>query len=110
MGNIDKLANITRAVLAPAWSNLSMPLVRVAEALGVSRVLLTAHAEMLGLPSRAKNGAAPKKCSDAMFSKAWESGLSRQEMADLFGYENVGSITSRRRMMGLTPRNIGANQ
>ena len=104
MGNVD---NITSTDLSPVWSRLDIPIVNMAAAVGVSRRTLSSHAQKLGLPSRAGNPGT-KKCGDAEFARAWISGVSRKQMAVDFGYTNLQAITSRRRRMGLTPRNKGA--
>lgn len=103
----NALKNITRQDLEPLWAARKVPLDRIASALGVSRQGLAYKAESLGLPRRGKNYEPQRNGNDDLFSRMWLAGVSVCEMAKFFGYAHAGSVTVRRRNLGLPGRTRG---
>lgn len=109
MAKAGALKNITREALEPLWSNRKISLDRIARSLSVSRQGLAYKAKALGLPPRGFNQEPQKKLSDALFIEMWNAGVSTSEIALRFGYSSTGSVTTRRRNLGLPPRHRTAS-
>lgn len=104
------LANLTREDLEPLWSRLDIPTKRIAEALGVTRSGLSHKCiRSLGLPPRTGNKTPMKRGDDALFKRMWEAGVAVEDMRQHFGYAKSGAVTTRRRALGLPPRERSSN-
>lgn len=105
MFNQGKLANVTRAQLAPLWGNMEISTEAIAKSLGVTRAGLSKHARsVLKLPSRRGNQGTRWAKMDQEFCSLWMHGVSLKDIRDELAFKEIEEVIALRRKMRLPSR------
>jgi len=99
--------NICPITFGRVWVREDIPVVRIAESLGVTTRAINYHAHKLGLRSPDRQIRARKKCSDEEFARLWNAGVLLRDIAMVVGYASAKQAGARRASMGLPKRYDG---
>lgn len=97
--------HFNREVFALLWSNHDIPVMRIADAMGISRAGASWHAKAMGLPSRAK--VRRRKINPTLLREMWTAGVAVSEIAAHFGIRNGSAVSHAATALGLPKRERG---
>lgn len=97
--------SFNEAAFIALWNNHSVPVQRIAAAMGITRQGVSWRARSLGLPSRAKVRA--RKADPDLLRDMWLAGVASAEIARHFGMASGDSAATAARMLGLPRRKRG---